>query len=440
MSSALAIAAVTACLKDLLNDGLLDHDLSSLGSFTITAQPPDRITTGDTESNQLNLFLYQVTPNTGWRNVSLPSRAPDGTRISNPPLALDLHYLLTAYGAQDLNAEVLFGYAMQLMHENGVLTRGQLRIALGAPSPVDGALLPGPFGTLSALDLADQVELLKITPVYLGSEDLTKLWTAMQARYRPSMAYMVSVVLIQSNGAARGALPVLKRGTDDRGPNAQALPPPELTALRAAASELLPAVRLGDDVLIAGRNLPASPASVVFTSARLGITRELPPGTLSADGGQLTVHLPSIAEDAAGMSGWGIGAYQVALRLSPPNQPTSLSSPAPGLLVLAPLITVSPLAAAPGTFALTVTCVPRLQPNQTAGARLLLGTAEAIPTTIDTPADVSQPTTLTFSISGVAAGSYIVRLRIDGIDNLPVTVTGSPPVLNFDPQQTVTVA
>ena len=44
MSSPLAIAAVTAGLKDLLNDGLLDNDLSSIGSFTVTALPPDRVT------------------------------------------------------------------------------------------------------------------------------------------------------------------------------------------------------------------------------------------------------------------------------------------------------------------------------------------------------------------------------------------------------------
>jgi hypothetical protein len=37
MSSPLAIAAVTAALKDLLNDGLLNHDLSSVGSFSVTA-------------------------------------------------------------------------------------------------------------------------------------------------------------------------------------------------------------------------------------------------------------------------------------------------------------------------------------------------------------------------------------------------------------------
>ena len=136
MSSPLAIAAVTAALKDLLNDGLLNHqDLSSIGSFSVTALPPDRVTTGQNEPNQLNLFLYQVTPNLGWRNADLPSRNTQGARLSNTPLAIDLHYLLTAYGSQDLKAEVLLGYAMHLLHETPVLTREQLRIVLGALPP-----------------------------------------------------------------------------------------------------------------------------------------------------------------------------------------------------------------------------------------------------------------------------------------------------------------
>ena len=91
MSSPLAIAAVTAVLKDVLNNGFVDHDLSTVGSFSVTAVPPDRITTGATEPNQLNLFLYQVTPNQGWRNADLPSRDSNGERVTNPPLALDLH-------------------------------------------------------------------------------------------------------------------------------------------------------------------------------------------------------------------------------------------------------------------------------------------------------------------------------------------------------------
>ncbi|WP_206410048.1 DUF4255 domain-containing protein, partial [Lysobacter enzymogenes] len=210
MSNALAIAAVTATLKDLISDSLLGLDLSSIGSITVTSTPPDRITTGQTEPNQLNLFLYQVTPNSGWRNQTLPTRDGSGQRLRNAPLALDLHYLLTAYGAQDLNAEALLGLAMLALHDTPGLDRARLRNALGPPNP--------PFGDFSALNLADQIESLKITPQYLGGEELSKLWTAMQARYRPSMAYQVSVVLMETEAAARAAPPVLKRGADDRGP------------------------------------------------------------------------------------------------------------------------------------------------------------------------------------------------------------------------------
>src|ERR1043166_2427512 len=104
MSNALAIAGVSAVLKDLLNNGLIDHDIGSLvnAPVTVTAMPPDRIKADDLgERAQLNLFLYQITPNMGWNNVGLPSRDSQGVRLTNRPLALDLHYLLTAYGKKD---------------------------------------------------------------------------------------------------------------------------------------------------------------------------------------------------------------------------------------------------------------------------------------------------------------------------------------------------
>ena len=69
MSNALGIAAVTAVLRDLLNNGLID---ASVGDVTVSAQAPDRIETDNGDLTQLNLFLYQVTPNQGWRNVGLP--------------------------------------------------------------------------------------------------------------------------------------------------------------------------------------------------------------------------------------------------------------------------------------------------------------------------------------------------------------------------------
>jgi len=435
MSSALAIAAVTATLKDLLNEGLLNHDLSAIGSFSVTAQPPDRITTGNTEANQLNVFLYRVSPNLGWRNASLPSRDGRGQRISNPPLALDLHYLVSAYGSADFNAEVLLGYAMQLLHETPGFTREQLRTVLGIPSPVDGNFVPGRFGTMSAADLADQVELIKIAPVYLSADELSRLWTSMQARYRPSMAYLVSVVLIQAEGATRSAPPVLQQGAGDRGPQAQAGTPPVLHAVRNPSDMRLPALRLGDPLGFIGTGLARSGTlTALFTNEPLDIAIELPlsPGPSPSE---LRGQLPEATAPGAATA-WATGVYGVAIRVSDTDRPTWTTNRVP--VAIAPRITAAPLAAAAGAgFTLTLTCTPRLRARQEPGVRLIFGATELPAAQVDTPADPDAPSTIAFAVPAHEAGAYPVRLRVDGIDSLPITSAGSPPVFSFDAAQTV---
>src|SRR4051812_43486349 len=173
MAGPFAIAAVTAVLKDLLNDGLNNHDLSSLGHVTVTALPPDRIpVTAADEKSQINLFMYQVTPNIGWRNAGLPSRGPGGQRLTNPPLALDLNYLVTAYGKVEFHAEALLGYAMQLLHERRVLPRDMTRATLQPALPAD-VTLPPELAMIASADLAEQVETIKISPAHLDTEEMS---------------------------------------------------------------------------------------------------------------------------------------------------------------------------------------------------------------------------------------------------------------------------
>ena len=108
MSSAFAIGAVTLVLRDLLNNGVNDNSFlqTGVGNVTVSALPPDRITISEgDERSRINLFMYQATPNQGWQNIGLASRNSTGERISNPPLALDLHYLVSVYGQQEFHAE-----------------------------------------------------------------------------------------------------------------------------------------------------------------------------------------------------------------------------------------------------------------------------------------------------------------------------------------------
>jgi len=80
MSNALAIAGVTAVIKDLLDSGLIDHAITdTLGAgVTVTTQAPDTVSLDSQVAPQLNLFLHQVTPNVAWRNAALPSRDAGG--------------------------------------------------------------------------------------------------------------------------------------------------------------------------------------------------------------------------------------------------------------------------------------------------------------------------------------------------------------------------
>jgi hypothetical protein len=273
MSNALAIAGVSAVLKDLLDSGLIDHQVTdALGAgVTVSSLAPTVVPiNGDGAVPRLNLFLYQVTPNAAWRNVDLPSRDASGRRVSNPPLALDLHYLLTAYGIAELQAEVLLGYGMQLLHENPVLGREAIRTALN-PSPVSGALLPSVYQALRSADLAEQVEMLKITPSAMNAEEMSRLWSALQAPYRPTAAFQVSVVLIEPQGPAISPLPVLTRGRRILGTERDEgvtvtpglVPPyPTLESVLAAANPTPSTLQLGDVLTARGHHLAGTARAI----------------------------------------------------------------------------------------------------------------------------------------------------------------------------------
>lgn len=75
MSDYLAVGAVTAVLKSLLNAGLTDGGPATVLASPpgVTNVPPDFITTGNTEQPQLNLFMYYASINPALRNLNLPS-------------------------------------------------------------------------------------------------------------------------------------------------------------------------------------------------------------------------------------------------------------------------------------------------------------------------------------------------------------------------------
>ncbi|MEH2250336.1 DUF4255 domain-containing protein [Nostoc sp.] len=204
MSNALSIATVTAVIKNLLENGLVsDAIVASVGDVLVTALPPDKVQVGTDERAQINLFLYHVTQN---RNVDWISQeyrtryTTNNTNSTNPPLALDLHYVLTAYGAKDFQAEILLGYVMQMLHKLPTITSETIENALkNAAETSTSSVFSQAITGLSVANLALKVGQMKVSPAFLSMEETSRIWSALQTNYRPSATYQVSMVLIESD-------------------------------------------------------------------------------------------------------------------------------------------------------------------------------------------------------------------------------------------------
>jgi hypothetical protein len=423
VSSALAIAGVSAVLTDLLDNGMVDQDITSItGPVKVSAKPPDRVrpATGS-DLNQLNLFLYHVAPNPGWRNRDLPSRDGDGARVTNPPLALDLFYLLTAYGESDFQAEILLGYAMQLLHETPVLTRDAIRTALGGPhQPVVGTVLPVTFRTLVAADLAGQVEQIKIIPQAMSTEEMSKIWTALQTSYRPTAAYQVSVVLIESRRPTRQTLPVRERIVE-----VVPFQRPVIESIESDAGPGEPIVA-SSTIVIAGRQLQGA-----ITSVLIGGNKFVPaPDDLGQN--QIKILLSSQASVLrAGVQ--GVQVVQEIYLGDPLVAHRGVESNV-AAFILHPTIT-SPTfpATASGTFPLSFS--PMVGRSQR--VTLLLGESNpptgtpgraysiaAPPENGITAVGQTETATITFSLTNVDPGDYLVRVQVDGAES-PLVIDGA---------------
>ncbi|KGQ19384.1 DUF4286 domain containing protein [Lysobacter dokdonensis DS-58] len=124
---------------------------------------------------QMSLWLYQVTANEHLRNAP-PVRkreAGDDTAEAYPPLAINLQYLLTPSTGSDVGDQQVLGRALQIFHDQGVLT-------------------------MPSLHAPQQAEELHVSLASRTIEELAKVWEAMQQPYRLSVCYEVRAARIES--------------------------------------------------------------------------------------------------------------------------------------------------------------------------------------------------------------------------------------------------
>ncbi len=406
MSNSNAIAAVTATLIDLLGDM---SDISS--SAIATAHPPDKAAEGLQEGqSRINIFLYQTNVNPALRNMDLPHQVKPGER-GHPPLALNLYYLLTPYSGDNNSTENqrLLGRAMSILHDNAVLNRETIK------------------GISPNGNLHEQIESVRLTFQPLTLDEMSKLWNMFQTQYRTSVAYEASVVLIDSTRPVRTPLPVLRRRHDDQGIISQPdLIPPLPTITRLELPDKQPSLQLDDELIIHGHHLDGEQVKVRFMHPRLAEAIEASPqpeGTAA----KITVQ-PSATPDA--QTKYPAGLYRLAVAVSKTEAgKTAIRVSNEQPFSLAPRLTIPPDPIE--NDILTLRCNPEVWLEQRVA--LLLGSSEIAAQPRTNKTDI-----LTFNIANVPAAKYLVRLRIDGVDSLPVQDYKAVP-LTFDEAQMVTI-
>jgi hypothetical protein len=396
-----AISGVSTTVRQLLQ-----NEMNIPIGFTVTVASPDVIIDDGSDDIRLNLFLYQISENSYLKNQDLPGHGHPGT-FGRPPLSLDLYYLLTAYPSAetpdaDLEPQQVLGEAMRVLHEFATIT---------APHLDDS--------------LSSEFESIKITLLPAGTEDFSKIWTALpEGKFRLSAAYQVSVVQIENLQPRVYPQPVGE--PDAAGPRVYAVPMQrpiiqELCVIRSDDTEgrerRLAVARIQDVLVIKGSKLAGEALRVVIDNLQIPLARTgqarieleipddvLPDGETIDDDDQLQPgpHTLQIVQD---------------IYMGQPPEPHMGISSNLAVFLLVPRID-SIDTSHPGSITIT-------------GLRLVHGNVECMTLVGDAVIaaedyTVTSSTEISFALpSGLTPGEYLVRVRVNGaesVDNVRITI------------------
>lgn len=392
MSNPLAVAAVTASLRQMLIEEFASDPLLSGFAVSTKALANAAQDTG----SRVNLFLYEVAASPSLHDLDMTGGGHPG-EPGRPPVALVLRYLVTAFGEDndEIAAHRLLGRAITAFHDRPVLDRSLVLQAL------------------AEADLHRQVEPVRLTPMPVSADEMSRLWSTFEAGYRASVAYEASVVLIESERPHPAGPPVLAVGEGDRGVEvrATASPPPIGPRLKLAsppADET--AVELGEELTLHGAGLQGASAVLVSDLEALA-EHALVPG---AGSGTQRVSVTIPADGVTDGAPWRAGIHTA--RAVVDGTETNRVA-----FALAPRIdSIEPRSTPPGDVVYTVHVTP---PVALAQKALLLVADRALLARPRTDAD--EP--LVFEAAGLVHGLHPARMRVDGVDSRLVDRSSTPP-------------
>ncbi len=151
---------------------------------------------------------------------------------------------------------------------------------------------------------------------------------------------------------------------------------------------------------------------------------------------EMELQIPNFTDDPELGSKWPAGFYSVSLVTQITGVPTVVSNCVS--MPLSPSIkSIDPVSAPAGNIVFTIECLPQIRDGQKVS--LLFGDQIISPDVINTPAEPTARTSITFTVNNAVSKvtPYILRLRVDGADSIPIDFSGDTP--EFDDNQKVTV-
>ena len=378
------LAGVDAVLRALTTEALKGVN----PAVGVSVGPLDRPSDGP----RLNWFLYHLEPTPAYANMEPPQRGGWTTRRGRPPLALTLHYLLSADcgdlvegGDQDEFVHAGLSAVMSALHDNGIFGP-QTPIATGPPRTV--------ADVTDSLD--DMIEPLRITPDTVPIETITALWNSGSHAVRLSVGYQVSLVTVPAQIPFAAGPPVRVRVVGVA-PSVAPVVSSIAPQFVAFDDEITVHVRgVTDTHQVALGRLPGDPANP------LDPTGAWPLASATAPDG-LTVHLPNA-------------------HLAPGRRPVIVTNLAEGL--------------AAGSGHGVVTVVPRvvsgpaqLQAGTTATltVRHVVGEGEVFFNAVSAPYTIVTPDTIDVTVPALpAAPTVAVSLRVGTISGPALDMAVQP--------------
>jgi hypothetical protein len=407
MGDYLAVAAVTAVLQSLIREYVTRPD-TKYGSVDVkSGRPIDLKASGaDQNSTAIRIYLYQATPNPSLRNQDLPMYAGNGRVAQVPRVALDLHYLIAFYGnEQQWVPQQLLGKVLSLFHSQPVLTAKVIETALLADQEQKGKLFTD-NDFLYGSGLAQQLESIRLTQTTLNLEELSKLWSILfQVPYALSVTFQASVVFIEEDVTVSQPLPVRER-------QIKALPFRQPQIMDVIPSML----QAGETLTLRGQQLLADRTTLEFGNQYVAI--QLGEGRAN----ELAIPLPKDLQ--AGIHSVRVQHYNnLGSSQAPDWRPVAASNL--GAFVLQPAIRLEQTSVRSGDK-LKVSVIPPVGKQQ--AAFLLLNEENDDPNArmFKLPAgQIAAPETGTlefvltdnFDQKNIKAGTYFVRLAVDGVQS-----------------------